>query len=90
VLGGAVVAVLCVIYFLAPAGWFGQVTYLTVTVGASGVAWMSVRRHGGWSRLWLAVGISASALGDALYEAYVSLSGTVPDVSSADAAWIAS
>jgi diguanylate cyclase (GGDEF)-like protein/PAS domain S-box-containing protein len=90
VIGGAAVAVLCVIYFLAPDGLTGQVTYLTVTVGASGVAWVSVRRHGGWSRVWLAVGISASALGDALYEAYVSLTGTVPDVSFADPAWIAS
>ena len=85
-----IVAVLCVIHVLRPDGWVGLATYLTVTIGASVVAWLSVRRGGASSRFWLAVGISASALGDVLYEAYVAVEDTVPDVSIADAPWIAS
>ena len=85
-----IVAVLCVIHVIQPDGWVGQVTYLTVTIGASVVAWLSVHRGGASSRVWLAIGISASALGDVLYEAYVAVRDTVPDVSIADAPWIAS
>ena len=85
-----IVAVLCLIHVIQPDGWVGQVTYLTVTIGASVVAWLSVRRGGASSRVWLAIGISASALGDVLYEAYVAVKDTVPDVSIADAPWIAS
>ena len=85
-----VVAVVCVIHVIQPDGWVGQFTYLTVTIGASVVAWLSVRRGGASSRVWLAIGISASALGDVLYEAYVAVKDTVPDVSIADVPWIAS
>ena len=85
-----IVAVLCVIRVIQPDGWVGQVTYLTVTIGASVVAWLSVHRGGASSRVWLAIGISASALGDVLYQAYVAVRDTVPDVSIADAPWIAS
>ncbi len=81
-----IVAVLCVIHVIQPDGWVGQFTYLTVTIGASVVAWLSVRRGGASSRVWLAIGISASALGDVLYEAYVAVKDTVPDVSIADVA----
>ncbi len=84
-----VVVALCVLYLKWPDGALGHVTYLTVTIGASAVAWISVRRFGGSSRVWLAVGISASALGDGIYEVYV-FRGVEPDVSFADVAWIAS
>ena len=70
--GAVVVVALCAIYLKWPDGALGRVTYLTVTIGASAVAWISVRRFGGSSRVWLAVGISASALGDGIYEVYVS------------------
>ena len=40
--------------------------------------------------VWLAIGISASALGDVLFQAYVIVKDTEPDVSIADAPWIAS
>ena len=85
-----IVAVLCGIHVLRPDGWFGQTTYLTVTIGASVVAWLSVRRGGPSSRFWLAVGISASALADVVYQVYVLVRNTEPDVSIADAPWIAS
>ena len=75
VAGAVVVVALCAIHLKWPDGGFGQVTYLTVTVGASVVAWLSVRRFGGSSRVWLAVGISASALGDGIYEVYVRRQG---------------
>ena len=89
VAAAAIVVGLCAIHFMWPDGGFGQVTYLTVTVGASAVAWVSVARFGGLSRVLLAVGISASALGDVLYEGYVIVRDTEPDVSIADAGWIA-
>ena len=86
----AFVAVLSVMHLVKADGWFGDTTYLVVTVGASVFAWWSVVRLGGATRVWLAVGVSASALGDVLYQGYVSLWHVEPDVSVADGPWIAS
>lgn len=81
---------LCGIHLMHSDGWIGEGSYLAVTVGASAVAWISAARRGGATRRWLAAGISASALGDVLYQVYVAVSDVEPDVSVADAAWIAS
>jgi diguanylate cyclase (GGDEF)-like protein/PAS domain S-box-containing protein len=80
----------CVAHFLRPSGWQGHTSYLAVTVGAAGCAWLGFRRLGGAVRLWLAVGISASALGDTVFQGYVALNGVSPDISIADGPWIAS
>ena len=85
-----VVAALCTVQFLEPEGWIGRTSYLTVTIGAAVFAWVSVCRRGGAIRVWLAVGIGASALGEILWETYVIIHDTEPDVSIADVAWIAS
>ncbi len=71
-------------------GWIGDYSYLATTVGASAAAWMIAARRGGATRRWLAAGISASALGDVLYQIYLSVNHMEPDVSIADAPWIAS
>jgi diguanylate cyclase (GGDEF)-like protein/PAS domain S-box-containing protein len=81
---------LSVVHFLYPDGWIGIGSYLTVTIGASAMAWVSVHLWGGATRFWLAVGISASAVGDATFQYYVLIRHVVPDVSFADIPWIAS
>ncbi|MBI5087419.1 MAG: PAS domain S-box protein, partial [Actinobacteria bacterium] len=83
-------ALLSVLHFLHADGRVGQATYLAVTIGASCSAWWSARRFGGWVRLWLAIGLSASALGDVAYEIVVTVRGVEPDVSVADIGWIGS
>jgi diguanylate cyclase (GGDEF)-like protein/PAS domain S-box-containing protein len=86
---GALVA-LSAAHLVRPDGWIGQASYLAVTVGASAFAWFCVRRHRGASQTWLAVAISASALGDVLYDAYEATHKAAPDVSIADAPWMLS
>lgn len=88
--GLAVVLGLSTIHTLYSDGWIGQYSYLSATVGASAVAWIAAIQRGGAIRRWLAIGISASALGDVLYQLYFGLNSIEPDVSIADAAWIAS
>jgi diguanylate cyclase (GGDEF)-like protein/PAS domain S-box-containing protein len=90
VVAAGVVLVLSATHLVRPDGWFGATTYLVVTLGASVLAWWSVRRRGGAIRVCLAIGISASALGDVLYQWYVSVWHIEPDASVADGAWIAS
>ena len=87
---GSLVFVLCVVHLLWPDGRLGEAAYLAATIGASVVAWASVRRWGGQSRVWLAVGISASALGDVMFQLYLNVRHMVPDVSIADGPWIGS
>mgnify|MGYP000089842514 CR=1 FL=1 len=81
---------LSTIHTLYSDGWIGHYSYLAATVGASAVAWIAAIQRGGATRRWLAIGISASALGDVLYQLYFELNLIEPDVSMADAAWIAS
>ncbi|MGD9998642.1 MAG: putative bifunctional diguanylate cyclase/phosphodiesterase [Ilumatobacteraceae bacterium] len=84
------VTALSVVHFAQADGVVGEATYLGVTVGASISAWWGTSRLGGWVRLWLAVGLTASALGDVLYQIVVSVRGFEPDASVADVGWIAS
>ena len=81
---------LCGVQFVQSDGWVGDTSYLTVTVGASAFAWLSLRGRGGAVRVWLAIGVSASALGDVFSQVYIALNDTYPDVSVADGPWIAS
>ncbi|MET0911327.1 MAG: sensor domain-containing diguanylate cyclase, partial [Ilumatobacteraceae bacterium] len=85
-----VVSVLCIVHLVWPDGWFGQTTYMTVTIGASVVAWLSVHRFGGSPRVWLAAAVTASALGDLLYQLSALVGAADPDISIADLAWVAS
>ncbi len=84
------VASMCAVRMWHPDGWIGDYSYLAATVGASAAAWIIAVRRGGTPRRWLAAGISASALGDVLYQVYLSVKHVEPDVSIADAPWIAS
>ena len=79
-----------VLHLIWPLGEVGVTTFLIATVGAGALACESYRRHRGAVRLWLAIGISASALGDAIYQIYPFVRGVSPDVSIADPAWIGS
>jgi diguanylate cyclase (GGDEF)-like protein/PAS domain S-box-containing protein len=86
----AALIVLSIVHLIWPLGEVGVTTFLTATVGAGALAWMSHRRHGGAVRLWLAIGISASALADCISQLYPFVRGVSPDVSIADPPWIAS
>jgi two-component system, sensor histidine kinase and response regulator len=71
----------------------GQVTYLTATIGAAVLAWAGVARHArGARRPWayIALGVSASAVADALYAASVLRDDPLTDASVADLFWLAS
>ncbi len=87
---GLVALAVCAIHLWHSDGWIGDYSYLAATVGAGAVAWCIAVRRGGTTRRWLAAGISASALGDVLYQIYLSINHFEPDVSVADAPWIAS
>jgi diguanylate cyclase (GGDEF)-like protein/PAS domain S-box-containing protein len=87
---GAAILVLCVAYLIWPEGRPGDATYLGALVLASLVAWFGALRCGGAYRYWIAAGVSASAVGDLLYEAYVAWRGFEPDVSIADIPWLLS
>jgi diguanylate cyclase (GGDEF)-like protein/PAS domain S-box-containing protein len=85
---GAVV----VIHLLKPTGVVGNATFLTAVWAASGAAWLGARRAPSGSRLipvLVAVGLTASALGDLAYFFYT-WTGTEPNVSLADIPWYAS
>ncbi|MET0909215.1 MAG: EAL domain-containing protein [Ilumatobacteraceae bacterium] len=79
-----------VLYVGNPDGWLGTSIYLLVSIGAAALAWWSFVRRGGQARWWLALGITASALGDVLYELYVLARDVSPAVSVADGPWIGS
>ncbi|CAN5556141.1 hypothetical protein BH10ACT2_BH10ACT2_25250 [soil metagenome] len=77
-------------HLMHPDGWIGHYSYLAVSVAAGAVAWIAVAHRGGASRTWIAVGVSAAALGDVIYQIYVEIKHVDPLVSAADAAWIPS
>ncbi|MGY2063909.1 putative bifunctional diguanylate cyclase/phosphodiesterase [Blastococcus sp. SYSU DS0619] len=89
--GWLVVAVLVLGAHLALDGTpFAQLLYLVVLLGASTAAWSGVRRGpGGPARLLIALGLTASALGDVLWELLARLGADV-DLSVADIPYLAS
>ncbi len=74
-----------------PIGTDGRITFLTATCGAAVLACLAlVFRGPDRVRVWLVLGIVASALGDSAWEAYVVVRGDGPDVSFADVGWLTS
>ncbi|HEX3089180.1 MAG TPA: diguanylate cyclase, partial [Ilumatobacteraceae bacterium] len=69
----------------------GNLTYLTITCGAAVVAWSGARRRDvRWRFAWscVALGVTASAAGDAVYYIRGLIDGALLDVSIADAFWL--
>ncbi|MCI3950175.1 MAG: Diguanylate cyclase/phosphodiesterase (modular protein), partial [Acidimicrobiales bacterium] len=74
-------------------GVAGQATYLLATLGAAVLAWVGVARHPpGLRRPWVyvAAGITASGVADAIYASYVVRDLTPPEPGLADVFWVAS
>ncbi|MCZ2821964.1 bifunctional diguanylate cyclase/phosphodiesterase [Modestobacter sp. VKM Ac-2977] len=68
-----------------------SVVYLVVSAGAAVAAWLGVRRcRPGPAARWIAVTVSLNAVGDLLWQLQAWLADTPPDVSVADAAYLAS
>jgi diguanylate cyclase (GGDEF)-like protein/PAS domain S-box-containing protein len=89
----ATLAAVIVIHLARPDGPVGQVTYLWATLGASVAAWIGVVRRPIGARAalsWVALGVTLSGLGDAIYGFYVIVRNTYPNVSFSDPFWIAS
>ena len=85
-----VVVVVVAAHLAAPRGVAGRISFLTATCGAALFACAAlVVRGSDPVRVWLAVGIVASALGDVVWEMYVVARGEGPDVSFADVGWLA-
>ena len=65
--------------------------YLVVSVGAAVAAWTGVlRRPVGRSARWIAVTLTANAVGDVLWQLDTWISGSPPDVGLADIGYLAS
>jgi diguanylate cyclase (GGDEF)-like protein/PAS domain S-box-containing protein len=91
-LGLVVVAAgLCFVHVLSPDGVVGNVTYLSITCGAAVVAWIGARRRNQqWRFAWgcVALGVTSSAAGDAIYYVRGLIDGALLDVSVADGFWL--
>jgi diguanylate cyclase (GGDEF)-like protein/PAS domain S-box-containing protein len=90
----ALVAVvgICTVHVLYPDGFVGNFTYLSVTCGAAVVAWVGARRQSQrWQFAWgcVALGITCSAVGDAVYYVRGLIDGALLNVSIADGFWLA-
>ncbi|HEX2783898.1 MAG TPA: hypothetical protein VHN36_09955, partial [Ilumatobacteraceae bacterium] len=93
VVGVGVVACICATHVLRPDGAIGQLTYLSLTCGAAVAALIGARRQSGQQRFaWgcVAVGVTLSAIGDAIYYLLGFLQGAFSDLSVADAFWLTS
>ncbi|QXG77354.1 EAL domain-containing protein [Modestobacter sp. L9-4] len=68
-----------------------ETSYLLVSSGAAAAAWLGARRHGpaGGAR-WLAVALTLNAVGDLVWQVQDWLTGSTPDVSVADVAYLGS
>jgi diguanylate cyclase (GGDEF)-like protein/PAS domain S-box-containing protein len=79
------------VHLASPIGADGRVSFLIATCGAALLACLAVLVRGADPlRVWLAIGIAASAVGDVAWEAYVLARGEGPDISFADVGWLAS
>src|SRR6478735_693281 len=90
---GVAAVLLIAIHVAAPDGVLGEVTYLSVLLGAGVVSVCGAWRRPAETRAawcWIASGICLSALGDLTYSTYVQARGFEPDVSGADVPWLAS
>jgi diguanylate cyclase (GGDEF)-like protein/PAS domain S-box-containing protein len=89
--GWAAITVLVAIRLATPHTWLGTTVYLTALCGAAVVAVVAVFRFGPprLARGLLAAGIVCTALGDVIWQIYVTVTGASPDVSLADIPWLA-
>jgi diguanylate cyclase (GGDEF)-like protein/PAS domain S-box-containing protein len=89
--GWAAIAVLVVVRLAAADSWLGTAAYLTALCGAAVMAVVAVSRFGPprLARELLAAGIVCTALGDVLWQLYVTVRGEPPDISLADIPWLA-
>ncbi|MEP7115293.1 MAG: hypothetical protein ABI862_18670, partial [Ilumatobacteraceae bacterium] len=88
-----VVAGVFATHLIDPDGILGNVTYLVATGGAAILAWVGVRHQPPPRRFtWgcIAVGVTSSAAGDFIYYISGQITGTLADVSVADAFWLVS
>jgi two-component system sensor histidine kinase/response regulator len=87
-----IVTSVCLAHTLYPEGIAGNSTYLLLTSGAAVVAWIGASRQPAHRRFaWrlVAVGVSCSAAGDLIYYVRGLINDSLPDVSAADAFWLA-
>ncbi len=89
---GAAVVVICVARVLFPDGIVGQTLYLVITGGAAVAAYLGARRQPVGQRFpWgcVALGVALSAVGDTIYFVIYLVNGVLPDISVADAFFLA-
>jgi diguanylate cyclase (GGDEF)-like protein/PAS domain S-box-containing protein len=89
------IGVVCssVAHLVRPDGIFGNSTYLAVTSGAALLAWIGASRQPQQRRFaWacIAVGLTCSAAGDAIYYVRGLVTGVLPNVSISDGLWLVS
>jgi two-component system sensor histidine kinase/response regulator len=85
-----VMATLLVVHFTAPPGLLSDLTYLVVNGAAAALSWIGATRVSGSKALvprLIATGLTASALGDLVWQVYT-WAGAEPNVSIADAAYL--
>ncbi len=88
----AIVGAICVVHVLSPNGVIGNVTYIVITTGSAAAAWIGVSRQPPHQRFaWrcIAIGLTCSGAGDAIYYVQGLVGGSLPNVSIADALWLA-
>ena len=83
----------CVVHALRPGGHLADVTYLIATLGAGIVGLriaLQLRRPERHALLWIAAGVTCSAIGDICYTAIVWMNHKLPEASVADVFYLAS
>jgi diguanylate cyclase (GGDEF)-like protein/PAS domain S-box-containing protein len=91
--GWAATVALVAANLFVPDGWAGEGTYLLVVWGAAMAAWVGASRlprDGRRVGLAIASGLTASAIGDAIYSTYYLTQPSVPDVHVGDVFWLGS
>lgn len=87
----ALAGVAVLVHVRWPGGAFGEAVYLAVAFGAAAAAWAGAHRRAPAARLpWqlVALGVTSSAAGDAIWSYWVLGRGIEPDVSLADPLWL--
>ena len=90
--GGLILAATTTVANLVrPGSYFGQTTYLIVSIVAAAIALLGARRQPPAHRFaWtcVAVGVTLSAIGDLVYYLLLLVDGSPPNVSFADVCWL--
>jgi diguanylate cyclase (GGDEF)-like protein/PAS domain S-box-containing protein len=92
VLLAALVLALLAVVVARPRTVPGETAYLVVSIGGACAAWYGRLRRGSRRGTvpWVALTLTFNALGDLLWQVTAWTAGAAPDVSVADAAWLAS